>query len=262
MARPARAGLESHSRDLPVSNFDRFVSGVHALALSLVVVAVAGVVWIERDIHLALKKLPAAVDGISTAAGRANAAFLVFNDAEQKQADFYDPAKNGGATQQIQRILVDAKDLIGRTDKNLNWPGGALPALTTAIDTTNGAIADQNRELTAIERKAGAAIDGLSTAEAALDRALGVATAAGESLAQIAADPEIKDSLAKLDLAVEQANAALAQLTGIATKGNDMAAQLDAKLREALKPAGLAKSAFEHMLGIAGPAAQVATAVK
>ena len=54
----------------------------------------------------------------------------------------------------------------------------------------------------------------------------------------------------------------LASLDGMAASGNRDAAMLEAKLREALKPATLAKSIFMRALGLAGPAAEVATAVK
>jgi len=69
----------------------------------------------------------------------ANGVLGVIRDASQKQADYYDPKKPGGATQQIDRLIVDAKSLIGRTDLNLNGgPGGVgvLPNVSAALESS------------------------------------------------------------------------------------------------------------------------------
>jgi ABC-type transporter Mla subunit MlaD len=69
-----------------------------------------------------------------------NSAIGVFHDAEQKQAEFYDPAKPGGFSQQGQRILTSIKGLMVRTDLNLNGRdgnGGVLPQLSAALGNTN-----------------------------------------------------------------------------------------------------------------------------
>jgi hypothetical protein len=47
------------------------------------------------------------------------------NDAAQKEAAYYDPARPGGLPQQIQRTAVDLKRLIGRTDLSLNGRTGS-----------------------------------------------------------------------------------------------------------------------------------------
>jgi len=45
-------------------------------------------------------------------------------------------------------------------------------------------------------------------------------------------------------------------------RGDDMMTMLDAKLKQALKPASLAKSILERLLGLAGPIAEVGLAVR
>jgi hypothetical protein len=84
---------------------------------------------------------------------------------------------------------------------------------------------------------------------------------ASSSLADLAKNPEIPAALAQLDKAIAETNSILANLDAIAASGNRDALMLEARLRQALKPASLAQTIFTRALGLAGPAAQVATAI-
>lgn len=230
--------------------YKEFVRGVHAALLLAALAAAAGVVWIERDVHRALADLPATVTdahrAIVVAGGAAGDLEKTLRDERQASADQLAAAAAGQAKlnallDRATRFLVD-------------------------VDATNadlaGAVKHQDTALAGIEAAASRTIADLDQSTKILDAALAGAARASDSAAQLAADPKLADSLDQLDLAMAQANVALTHLSGIAASGDRDAAMLEARLRQALKPASLAKAAFERLLGIAGPAAQVATAAK
>jgi hypothetical protein len=147
-----------------------------------------------------------------------------------------------------------AELLLSNTNKSLNGPSGFLPSATTLIN-------HQDANLTALEQQATKNLADLDADETNLNALILTATKAAESAAQIAADPQIKESLAKFDTDLDTLNEILSNLDDIAKSGNRDAQMIEARLRAALKPATLAKSILMHMLGVAGPAAEVGAAV-
>lgn len=85
---------------------------------------------------------------------------------------------------------------------------------------------------------------------------------ASQGLQDATNNPAIGESLGNLEKATAEADTALANLDAISASGNRDAQMVESRLREALKPASLAKSIIYHALGIAAPAAQIASAVK
>lgn len=235
--------------------YEKFVRGVHAALLLTALAGTAGIVWIERGailIERHVDGLIAAVDpvylhqAVYVAGGTVVDLEKTLKAERKASADQLAAAAEG--QQKLNALLDRATQFVA--------------ALNETNATLNTAIADQDRSLLATEAKAGSAIDSLAAAEAQLDRVLANAAAASESAAQVAADPHLKDALAELDQATSEADTTLAHLSSIAASGDRDAQMLETRLRQALKPASLAKSLFERALGIAGPAAQIATAAK
>jgi chromosome segregation ATPase len=131
--------------------------------------------------------------------------------------------------------------------------------LLAGIERTNrtldGAIAEQSGQATATEKEAQTALRDLA---AALTRADAVLA----SMDRLANNPDAPEALKRLDAAIAEANSVLAHVDGAAASGERDMLLIEARLREALKPASLAKTIFMRAVGIAGPAAQIATAAK
>jgi len=233
-----------------VSDYDRFVRGVHALLLLAALAATAGIVWIERDVHLALAGLPAAVTDarrvVLVAGGAATDIEKTLRTERQASADQLAAAAAG--QQKLNHLLDNATAFLARLDETNR-------DLATLVE-------NQDLSLGALERQATADLADLDAGEKQLAAAARELTAASSSAADLLADPRNAEILAQLDAAMAKTNDTLAHLSSIAASGDRDAAMLEARLRQALKPASLAKAAFERLLGIAGPAAQVATAAK
>jgi hypothetical protein len=177
----------------------------------------------------------------------------VGTDAAQKQADFYDPKKPGGATQQIQRILVDAKKLIGRTDINLNGGldpitkqrvAGGLPSLAAALESTN-----------ALASRAALDIDTTSGRMQPILADLGAgATAFAQKTPEIL--QHVDDSTAQLVITSQNVAGAT---DDVHATTHDIAAYVH---RETTPIRGTLNLIKSFLVTFAGPAAQVATAVK
>lgn len=230
--------------------YGKFVAGVHLLLLGTALAAVGGIVWIERDIHLALADLPATVTdahrAIVVAGGAAGDLEKTLRTERQASAEQLAAAAAG--QQKLNHLLDNATaflDGLGETNRDL----------ATLIE-------NQDLSLHALEGQATTDLADLDASEKQIAIASKEFTAASTSAAGLLADPHLTDSLAELDTAMAKTNDTLAHLSSIAASGDRDAAMLEARLRQALKPASLAKSAFERLLGIAGPAAQVATAAK
>jgi len=229
-------------------NSDRILDALHMAWVLGIIVAVAGMVWIERDVDRIVRAVPADYlrQTIYVIGGTATDLEKTLKAERQASAD---QLKAAAISQQKMNTLLDQGTQF-------------LLALGKTNDTLNAGLADQQRQLDQLEADADASIKGLTSAEQQLDRVLAGAGDAAASAAQLAADPALKDSLGQLDAAMGQADQTLQQIQQIAASGNRDAQMLEARLRQALKPASLAKNLFERALGIAGPAAQVATAVK
>jgi ABC-type transporter Mla subunit MlaD len=235
---------------MSVDAYERFARGVWMAAGILALVAVAGIVAIEADVHLALRDLPATVAdvhrAIVVAGGAAGDLEKTLRTERQASADQLKAAAAGQA--KLNRLLDNAADFLaglGETNRDL----------ATLIENQDLALHALEAQATADLADLGASEKQLTAATAEIDRA-------STSAAELLADPHLTDSLAELDRAMAKTNDTLAHLSSIAASGDRDAAMLEARLRQALKPASLAKSIFLRAVGIAGPAAQIATAAK
>ena len=203
----------------------------------------------ERTVDLA--SLQTSINGtltkFNTTLDNADAAIEVLHDAEQKQADFYDPKKNGGATQQIQRILTDTKMLIGRTDLSLNGGpngegAGAIPAMAFAL-----------RQAGDLSARAGVDLD--VTAKTVTDTAISLKPGIDNMvLASKAAADDLADPSIHAILATTAGTSANVEMTT-----HDVAAFAHRELAPVKGTWNLIKA---FLMEFAGPAAEIATAAK
>jgi len=219
----------------------------------LIVIFCSAALWLRADLkelHPAATDAPRVLRIVGGAATDIEKALKQEREASTAQIQ---------ATAQLQGKANAAADnlakLVQHTDDSLNGTKGVLPVLS-------GAIAEQNVNMTKISVRAEAAIDTLDVTVADLQPVLAAAATAAQNGADLSGDPAIKQALQRLDDAIAQSNDVLQHLDAIAASGDRDAAMLETRLREALKPASLAKTIFMRTLGLAGPAAQVATAAK
>ena len=142
-----------------------------------------------------------------------------------------------------------------KTDADLDALGSTIAQAGSTIATANQVLKDQNAAALAVELQAQRTLAALETQTNQLAPILA-------HVDQLAGNPDLADMLHQLDATTADAQKAMASLDSIAASGDRDAQMLEARLREALKPATLAKTVFERLLGIAGPAAQIATAIK
>jgi len=159
------------------------------------------------------------------------------------------------AMKRINEVASAARVAIAHTDNSLNGRGGVLPA-------TAKLVSDQDVAIQALEAQAAAVIADLALTVKQSQAVMWNLNEVAENAAALTADPSIRESLQKLDDALAKANLILASLDSMAASGNRDALMLEAKLRQALKPAALAKRIFMQALGLAVPAVQIAAAVK
>lgn len=128
----------------------------------------------------------------------------VGHDAAQGQADFYNPKKPGGATQQIYRLFKDTKDLIGRTDISVNGGldfrgqkiAGVLPQLSATLSSTTALAIGATGNINETSARLQPILADLGTGAAAF------AKKSPEILQQIddaVSDPSIHDSFLHFD---------------------------------------------------------------
>ena len=229
--------------------YDRFTRSAHALLLSMGVcflalccAAVGYGIKTARHFNTFLSNVDFNLGQMAVSVGEVQDTIANENRSLTQQNQALSSAVGALAA-----AIGAAKDFLAHTDRSLNdAESGVLPALA-------GAVQNQDAQLTALEQRADKAVDGLLAAETQLTALLAAGTADVGAL---------KASAAKLDQAIDEANALLVQLDGMAKSGNEMAAIIEVRLRQALAPASLAKSIFMHALGIADPAAQIAAAAK
>jgi hypothetical protein len=161
---------------------------------------------------------------------------------------------------ELRKATAGASDLLRHTDITLNGTRehpGAIPQATTLIVKAqpvmdNLAMAARHTDeaiqnLNAVVTSGGATVQELQAALAQVDRMV------GDLDAQVT-DPAIKDALANLSKAAQNAAGATEQLAAIATDGRQVAD----KARETyLKPVNLWWGLVKTLLPLAGSAAQV-----
>jgi len=225
----------------------RIIEMLEAVALVALIIALAGLIAIERTIG---KGLPPLLLSAQAAAGRLSAA----SDALARAAN----AESKAAPQQtreVSKAVADAHDLLAHTDISLNGPHGLIPRISASV-------ADQQARLDELEREANRAIADLDAAVQRAQPAIQDLASASGGISRAANDPAITQALANLASATGRADSVLRNLDAISASGNRDAAMIEKRLREALKPASLLKSALLRALGIAAPAAEIAASVR
>jgi hypothetical protein len=234
----------------------RFIELLEALALAAALAALVGLIAIERTVR---QRLPSILASTQTAAQKFASASDSLSDAARKQDRYLDHT-----SRELNKTVADAHDLLIHTDLALNGRngrGGLLPA-------TSALVSDQQLQLDAIEVRAQKALADLDAAEqqaqpilVSLNQAARSTASAANSLARTAGDPRIAESLQRLDLALAESDATLANLQAISSSGNRDAAMIESRLRQALKPASMLKAALLHALSIAAPAAEISASL-
>ncbi len=224
----------------------RLVEVLETAALAAALVALIGLIRIERTVR---QNLPSILAGTKTAAQKFASAGDSLSDAARKQDRYLDQT-----SRELNKTVADAHDLLIHTDLALNGRGGLLPSASALV-------ADQQLQLDAIEARANQALADLDAAEQQAQPILAALNHAAENAALTAGNPRIAEGLQRLDLALAEADATLSNLQAISSSGNRDAAMIETRLRQALKPASLLKSALLHALNIAAPAAQIASSL-
>ena len=161
----------------------------------------------------------------------------------------------GGAATNIEKTLREereaSRDQLAQSTavlKNVNAAVGQAKldlvefhALLAGIEKTNStldaAIATQSREAVETEKQAQAAL-------ANLNAAMRQANAVLADLDRVAANPDAPQILKRLDDAILEANSVLKHVDNSAASGERDMLMIEARLRQALKPASLAKTIF------------------
>jgi len=231
----------------------RAIEILQAAALIAAIIALIRFIGIEGSVR---KKLPSILASAQTAAEKFASASDSLSDAARKQNVYLDQT-----SRELNKTVADAHDLLSHADFALNGRnghGGLLPSATALV-------ADQQMQLDAIEARATKALSDLDAAEqqaqpilASLSEAAHSASDAAASAAKAAGNPEIAQSIDRLDVALAESDVTLANLQAISASGDRDAAMIEARLREALKPASFLKSALLRALGVAAPIAQIA----
>jgi ABC-type transporter Mla subunit MlaD len=228
----------------------RLIEALAAAVLSAALVALIGIVQVEYAIR---RSLPPILAGAQSAAQKFASASDSISDAARRQDRYLDQT-----SRELNKTLADAHDLLIHTDESLNGgPGhrGLMPVATTLVS-------DQHAQLARIETHADEVIAGLDAEEKQIRPILASLNQTAQSAAQAAGNPHVAESLERLDLAMSEADATLANLQAITASGNRDARMIESRLRRALKPASLLKSALLRALGIAAPAAEIAVSVR
>lgn len=239
----------------------RAVELLEAAALCTATIALIGLIGIEGSVR---QKLPAIMESAQTAAKKFASASDSLSDAARKQDRYLDQT-----SRELSKTVADAHDLLIHTDFALNSSDGLLPSASALVT-------DQKLQLDSIEARATKALADLDAAElqahsilaslndAARSGALAArhASDAAAFAAKTAGNPRIEQSLQRLDLALAESDATLANLQAISASGNRDASMIEIRLRQTLKPASLLKTALLRALGVAAPAAQIGASLR
>jgi chromosome segregation ATPase len=156
---------------------------------------------------------------------------------------------------QSSAVLKNVNSAVAQATDDLAEFKKLIAGLERTNETLDAAIATQSAEMVETQKQAQAAL-------ASLNAALVESSAVMADADRVIADPALPEILKHLDAAIVQAESALEHVDSMAASGDRDMQMIEVRLRQALKPAGLAKTIFMRALGLAGPAAQVATAVK
>lgn len=137
------------------------------------------------------------------------------------------------------KTMASLRLTIVRTDRSLN--DELIPQISRSITDNGRLLADTQQELKP-------SLDNLARASAAAADAM--------------ADPHIRQALAHADTTSANLEAATVELAWTAQHIEDSTDAINKKVQQAMKPASLSVRIVERLLGLAGPAAQVAAAIK
>jgi hypothetical protein len=219
---------------------------LEALVLVAAIFAFVGLLKIEGTVR---ERLPEILANSESAARKFAAASDSIADTAREQDRYL-----GHTTRELNKTVADAHDLLIHTDESLNGRGhreGLLPAASALL-------VEQRMQLDMMESRADLAVDDLDAAEKHAQPILTSLNQTAQSAAATARNPQIAESLRRLELALSESDATLANLEAISESGNRDAIMIEVRLRQALKPARLLKSMLMRTLGIAAPAAAMA----
>jgi hypothetical protein len=235
----------------------RAVELLEAASLLAAIVALVGLIGIEGSVR---HNLPSILASTQTAAKKFASASDSLSDSARKQNAYLDQT-----SRELNKTVADAHDLLVHTDLALNGRngrGGLLPSASALV-------AEQQLRLDVIEAQATKDLADLDAAEqqaqpilASIDETARSASNAAAFAEKIAGNSRITESIERLDLALAESDGTLANLQAISASGNRDAAMIEMRLRQALRPASLLKSALLRFLGFAAPAAQIASALR
>lgn len=227
----------------------KFLNILEAATLIALLIALSEMIAIERSLR---QKLPPILASTQIAATKIAVASDALADSARKQNRDLDQM-----SRELNKTVANAHDLLVHTDISLNGRNGSGGVLPTA----SALLADQQLRLDAIEARACKAVTDLDSAEQNAQTILASLNQAAGNAANVAGNRDIPESLQRLDIALAEADATLANLQTISASGNRDARMIENRLHQALKPASLLKSALLHALSIAAPAAQIVSSM-
>lgn len=198
------------------------------------------------------------IDGaqINAAISAVKDSVTIFKNAEQEQADDYDPKKPGSIPNQIFRLIEDTKTAVGKTDLNLNGGPdlmhrgvdipGVLPELAKGLASTNQMALDSDASVKTVTGQ-------LVTDLGSLDTSLGNL---GTASAAVAAQTppllsHLNDAATSSAVATDQMAQATANVNGISKDAKDIADKIH---DDFMHPVHRAWYYIRQVLGIASDA--------
>jgi chromosome segregation ATPase len=195
----------------------------------------------NTNLNVTIGEIQSAAVDLSDSTMELAATLKVEQDAVKGQIEI-----GNQAAKSIQGVATNANTLLSSVNNSLTAATGLLPALTSLIH-------NQDAQLVSLETQAAGNLRDVDADEKQLNTLLEGTTAT---------NAQIQVALSKFNGDLDESNLILVNLDAMAASGNRDAQMIEAKLRQALKPASLAKSILLHMLGLAGPAAEVGAAIK
>lgn len=218
---------------------------LEALLLVAAIVLVCLIIVIVQEMR---PKVANVLDGAAGATKQSTETLKTLDSAMTAETEkLKEATKQAGKTEYAIRGAVDSfRRMTDRTDKRLN--DEILPDFSAALRSTDSLARDASR--------------GLDNTVRGLEPTLTNLAAASRNAAANLSDPAIPNSLKHVDEATASLADSAKHFDGISANAETASELALNRFRQALKPASLAKTIFMRLLGLAGPAAQVATAVK
>lgn len=198
-----------------------------------------------RDSRTDVNKISSDLSAIAVtseaAATQMKEASVQANLASQEQRKYWNKT-----SLETYKTMADLRLTIVRTDRSLN--DVFVPQLTRSVGELSRSVGDTEKLIADMHQELQPSLLNLARASSAA--------------ADTMSNPSIKESLAHVDATSAQLEKGSEQLALTAGNIEQATDAINQKIHQALKPASLGQRIFERILGIAGPAAQVAVAVK